>query len=279
MDKSFEYDEIGPWSEVKLDIVKQYAAAYTTILSKQNFIKKYIYVDAFAGAGKHVSKTSGGFIIGSPLNALNVNPPFSEIHLIDLHEGKAAELRRIVGPQSNVFIYQGDSNQVLLEKVFPRCNYKDYARALCFLDPYGLNVDWNVLSQAGQAKSVEVFYNFMIMDANMNALWRNPDEVSESQARRFDKIWGNRSWKKETYVEQSNLFGESEYLKKGNPTIAESFRKRLEIAAGFKYVPKPVPMRNKNGAIIYYLYFATQNETGAKIVDGIFEKYRTQGAV
>ena len=35
MDKSFEYDEIGTWSEIKLDIVKQYAAAYTTILSKQ----------------------------------------------------------------------------------------------------------------------------------------------------------------------------------------------------------------------------------------------------
>ncbi len=28
-----KYDEIGYWSEVKLDIVREYAVAYTTILS------------------------------------------------------------------------------------------------------------------------------------------------------------------------------------------------------------------------------------------------------
>lgn len=29
------YDQIGIWSEVKLDIVREYAVAYSTILSKQ----------------------------------------------------------------------------------------------------------------------------------------------------------------------------------------------------------------------------------------------------
>ena len=36
-----KYDEIGYWSEIKLDIIREYAATYTRILSSQsspNFI-------------------------------------------------------------------------------------------------------------------------------------------------------------------------------------------------------------------------------------------------
>ena len=30
-----KYDEIGYWSEVKLDIIRKYASAYSTIMNKQ----------------------------------------------------------------------------------------------------------------------------------------------------------------------------------------------------------------------------------------------------
>ena len=45
-----EFDEIGYWSEIKLEIVRDYAAAYSTILTKKNL--PHVYVDAFAGAGR-----------------------------------------------------------------------------------------------------------------------------------------------------------------------------------------------------------------------------------
>jgi hypothetical protein len=32
--KDFDFDEIGYWSEVKLEIVRKYAKAYSTILSR-----------------------------------------------------------------------------------------------------------------------------------------------------------------------------------------------------------------------------------------------------
>jgi len=55
-----KYDEIGYWSEIKLDIIREYAAAYTRILSSQSSPKFYhIYIDAFAGAGTHISKSTG----------------------------------------------------------------------------------------------------------------------------------------------------------------------------------------------------------------------------
>jgi three-Cys-motif partner protein len=55
------------------------------------------------------------------------------------------------------------------------------------------------------------------------------------------------------------------------------FRKRLQKVAGFKYVPHPMPMRNEKGALVYYLFFASQNQTGARIVKDIFDKYRARG--
>lgn len=274
--KPFKHDEIGYWSEVKLDIVRNYASAYSTILSKQKMIKNHLYIDAFAGAGQHISKRTGDFIAGSPLNALAVRPPFKEIHLIDLHGGKVEELRQLVDNQKGVFIYEGDSNDVLLQQVFPKCRYEDYNRALCLLDPYGLNVDWNVLQTAGQMKSIEVFYNFMIMDANMNVLRHNPENVDASQIERMDKVWGDRSWWDAAYRMTPTLFGDIEE-KEDNKAVAEAFRKRLQKVAGFKYVPHPMPMRNDKGSIVYYLFFASPNSTGADIIEDIFNKYRKKG--
>lgn len=275
--KSFTYDEIGYWSEIKLDIVRKYASAYSTIMSAQPAIRKHIYIDAFAGAGRHVSRRTGEFVLGSPLNALEVVPPFSEIHLIDLHGGKVTELRRQIGLRQDVFFYEGDANKVLLDTVFPRCKYEDFNRALCLLDPYALNVDWSVLQTAGQMGSIEVFYNFMIMDANMNILWNNPDRVAPAQVERMDKVWGNHSWRLVAYVKRPTLWGDTVDEKAPNEAIAEGFRKRLEDVAGFKYVPKPVPMRNKRGATVYYLFFASPNKTGASIVEDIFNTYRVRG--
>jgi three-Cys-motif partner protein len=271
-----KYDVIGYWSEVKLDIIRRYASEYSKIINPQRHIRRHIYVDAFAGAGQHISKRTGEFVAGSPLNALLVEPPFSEIHLIDLDGTRTDQLREAVGSRTDVFVYHGDANKVLLEQVFPRCRYEDFHRALCLLDPYALSVDWKVIDTAGKMRSVEIFYNFMIMDANMNILWRNPDKVPEDQLIRMDKVWGDRSWREAAYRTEPGLFGEME-AKANNEAIAEAFRMRFKKMAGFKYVPKPVPMLNEKGSVVYYLFFASPNQTGAHIVQYIFEKYRKRG--
>jgi hypothetical protein len=50
----------------------------------------------------------------------------------------------------------------------------------------------------------------------------------------------------------------------------------LKEIARFKYVPEPLAMCNSSGAVIYYLFFASQNLTGNKIAEHIFKKYRTK---
>jgi three-Cys-motif partner protein len=271
-------DEIGYWSEIKLDIVREYAQAYSIVLANQQHLGKYLYIDAFAGAGVHISKQTGEYIPGSPLNALNVQPPFSEYHFIDLDGGKAGHLRQYVGNDPTVSIYEGDCNSILLRELFPRARYSDFHRALCLLDPYGLNLDWAVVQTAGQSDSIEIFLNFMVMDMNMNVLWKNPDKVSPAQIARMDAYWGDNSWRNVLYKKSRGLFPDFDLEDKAsNDAVAAAYRDRLKKVAGFKYVPEPMPMRNTRGAIVYYLFFASPNKTGAKIVGHIFNKYRNTG--
>lgn len=180
--RQLRLDEIGYWSELKLEIVRKYAAAYSTILARKAFVRAHVYIDAFAGAGVHLSKATG-----------------------------------------------------------------------------------------------EVFYNFMIMDANMNVFVRNPDRVSTDQAGRMDDVWGDNTWRTVAYRPVPSLFGDVEE-KVSNEDIAEAFRQRLQNVAGFAYVPSPLPMRNSRGATVCYLYFASPDKTGGKIVTQIFDKYRGRGS-
>jgi three-Cys-motif partner protein len=54
----------------------------------------------------------------------------------------------------------------------------------------------------------------------------------------------------------------------------KAFQKRIKTVAGFEFVPDPMPMRNTNNAVVYYLFFASQAPVAKKIITDIFKKYR-----
>jgi three-Cys-motif partner protein len=271
------FDEIGSWSEVKLEIVRDYAVAYSRILDAQKDpVLHHAYIDAFAGSGVSLSRTTGKFVAGSPLNALSVSPRFKEFYLIDLDSDKTDTLHMLVGNDPSVHIYKGDCNSILLDEVFPRVRYEDYRRALCLLDPYGLHLNWEVIQAAADVKSVEMFLNFPVEDMNRNVLWKNPDRVPPKQVERLTAFWGDESWRNIAYDTQGNLFGWK--MKQPNEVIASAFCERLRKVAGFAHVPQPIPMRNSANAIVYYLFFACHKPVAANIVKSIFEKHRKRDA-
>ncbi|MBI1803286.1 MAG: three-Cys-motif partner protein TcmP [Ignavibacteriae bacterium] len=275
-----KYDEIGCWSEIKLDIIREYAAAYSRILTVQDHPPlRHVYIDGFSGSGFHVAKGTMDLIWGSPTSVLLVSPPFKEYHFIDLDKGNIEMLEEQVRSRTqghynadSVHFYNADCNKVLLSTVFPKVRYEDYVRALCLLDPYGLHLDWQVIKTAGRMKSVEIFLNFPIMDINRNVLRRDPTTADQKQVERLNRYWGDDSWKLVAYDTHENLFGFQE--KTDNITIARAFQARLKEVAGFNYVPDPIPMRNSNYATLYYLFFASQKPVAAEIVRQIFDKYR-----
>lgn len=268
------HDEIGFWSEIKLDILTKYWPKYTNIIRNQPYPFSTIYIDAFAGSGKHISKSTGEFILGSPARALEVQPPFDEYHFIDLDAAKVRSLENLAEARPDVKVHHGDSNSILLNKVFPRARYQDYRRALCLLDPYSLQLDWSVIQRAGEMKSVEIFLNFPIMDMNRNVLRSNPLSKKVEQMTRF---WGDASWREAAFKHEPTLFGETEDIKVQNWELVQAFRDRLRDVAKFKYVPDPIAMRNTQRAAVYYLFFAGNNETGATIVRDVFETAASKG--
>jgi len=161
-----------------------------------------------------------------------------------------------------------------LTKVFPRSDYDQYKRALCLLDPYNIDLTWEVIEAAGKARSIEIFMNFMIMDINRNAMRRNPEKSVVSKVSQMTRLWGDETWRDAGYDMIPTLFETEVPQKVSNERFAEAFRQRLIKKAGFKFVPKPMPMKTKNNSVIYYLFFASQKEAGMDIVNDIFNTYR-----
>jgi three-Cys-motif partner protein len=269
-------DEIGPWSEVKLDIISKYATAYSTILSRQSKPTFYhVYVDGFAGAGANIARCSSKPVLGSALRALNIDPPFHEYHFVDSDRAKTDILRQLMTELPNsgrASIHHGDCSQILIENVLPRVRFDDYRRALCLLDPYGMHWKWEVIRLASEMRSIEVFLNFPVMDINRNILRKNQTPAALA---RFTSFWGDDSWRETLYrkEKQTNLFGTEESIKVSSERIAEAFRSRLKSVAGFGHVSKPLPMRNSRGATLYHLIFASHKPVAERIVSEIFKKY------
>ena len=271
-------DEVGNWSELKIKIIKKYAHAYTTILA--NYKPVPAYIDGFAGAGQHISKSSGERIDGSPKAAFAVQPPFSEFHLVDLNGHRVDALRALADGRENAYVYHGDCNRILLEDIYPVIRRNSKKRALCILDPYGLHLDWEVIAAAGKSKRIEIFLNFPVADMHRNVFWHDPSTVAEEDIARMNRFWGDESWRSIVYTPTETLFGPLiEKDENSTHEIAKAFQKRLQDVAGFAYVPEPAPMRNSKNAVIYYLFFASPNPTGGKIVGQILDKYRREGVL
>ena len=275
-------DEIGEWSVVKLDILREYVVPYTRILKSSGLT--YLYVDAFASSGWHYTRPDRVLVEGSPLIALNADPPFHEYHFIDLNRDKVAALQQRTRGRENVFIYQGDANSILRKDVLPRARYKDFRRALCLLDPYGMDYEWNLVEEIGKMRSVEIFLHFPIMGINRNVLRHDRATVNPMTAARMTRLWGDDSWSTTSYKvasdAQMDMFGalhRRESKTATNQDIVSAYRDRLRAVAGFKFVPEPIAMRNSIGQDIYYLFFASHNDTGRRIVEHIFGKRRRQG--
>lgn len=118
--------------------------------------------------------------------------------------------------------------------------------------------------------------NFPVMDMNRNAIWRTPDRAAPEDIERMNRFWGDESWKQAAYAEskQPSLFFDTEVVKQPNEAIVAAFRKRLKDVAGFSFVPEPLPMKNSNNAVVYYLFFASPKPVAETIIQDIFNKYR-----
>jgi three-Cys-motif partner protein len=135
-----------------------------------------------------------------------VEPPFREYYFIDIDSKKVKTLRQVTAGKSNVHIYEGDCNEILLQEIFPKVGYRQFRRGLCLLDPYGLDLAWVVMETAGRIRTIDMFLNFPVMDINRNALWRNLRGICKTAIARMNRFWGDESWREIAYKSVRGLF-------------------------------------------------------------------------
>lgn len=276
---TFEHDFVGLWTEIKIHIIREYAAAYSSIISRQRNPKfHHSYIDAFAGSGIHISKNTGKVIKGSPSVALEIIPPFRRYYFLDKNEAKIEQLQILTSQTDNVTILHGDSNNLILQEVFPNIRYDEYQRGLCFLDPYNLDVHWEVVRTAGEMKSIDLFIHFSVHAMNRSVLSKSgPNEDSKKAIKALDLFWGDDTWREIAYKDQQQTFFQTEKTKVTNYDLALAYQARLKDVAGFKFVPDPIALKNSSGSTIFYLFFASHKAVAGDIVKSIFKKYRSKG--
>ncbi len=102
MESQLEFDEIGYWSEIKLEILKEYASAYSKILAAQkNPALEHVYIDAFAGAGMHVTKLTKNFVPGSARQPIECFIGPTTISRIPSHRHSSREGRKFARPYTD----------------------------------------------------------------------------------------------------------------------------------------------------------------------------------
>ena len=290
----------GDWTDQKLECVKKYLRAYTTIMSKQSF--RFAYIDAFAGTGYRemesdegtdeimfpdlVSPEVASFRDGSARNALEVEPPFMKYVFIEKNMNRYEELEELkeeylLKPEFSenmIECRQEDANEYL--KNLCRKSWKTH-RALVFLDPYGMQVEWETIKSIAQTQAIDLWILFPL--GTVNRLLKNDGEIRPVLQARLNMFFGEHDWYDAFYqlAKQISLFNEEERWQKTDDifgTIEQYFIERLQGI--FKGVANnPLILRNSKNVPLYLLCFAAGNQRGApiavKIAQDILEDMRT----
>lgn len=289
----------GAWTEKKLDAFEKYVNAYLTIMNRNShkFGWKLIYFDGFAGSGSRSEQNEQSSVLmkdlfdqkditSSELNvykgaaervaALDKKGGFDYYYFID-YDYEASEALKtklskynLDNPQFRV----GDANEYLKEMAeFLKTNTK--YRGLILLDPFGMQVDWDSISQFKDLK-VDMF---VLIPTGMivNRLLDRKGKLLYTD--KLESFFGlpKEKIQKMFYQEhqEQNLFGEEETIieKINHPIqkIAEIYIQQLKTM--FKYVsPKPLVLKNSKNVPIYHFAFASQNQTAVKIAQDIIGK-------
>jgi three-Cys-motif partner protein len=268
-------DLIGKWTEEKLDLLGKYLKAYSDIMhkKKEDWLTAYYYIDALAGSGNPKSKDENRYIAGSPLRALQCDPPFDYYKFIELKSRRIKKLKAIKEEYSylDIEILPGDCNKILINKIIPEITWESFKRGFVFLDPFGLQVSYETVQKLAEAKTFDVFINFPIMGI-IRLLKRN--EIPSGNTKLLiDKVFGTTEWIKRIYKLRKTLFGD-ELIERDSIRAEWLAREYLEqVTNHFKYVSFPVIMKNSINVPLYALFLASHKKTGVKIANDIFSNY------
>ncbi len=284
----------GDWTEKKLNVLAGYLNAYTTALKNQRFTK--VYIDAFAGTGyrelKRVDQPAKPlfeeisqddtqkFLDGSARIALKIRNRFDQYVFIEKSQKRAEELEKIKAdaPYSDIadsiFIQCGECN-ALLQKWCAEPIWNEY-RAVVFLDPFGMQVEWSTMEALAVTRAIDVWILFPLGMAVNRVLMSDMSKMPSAWANRLTAIFGCEYWRNLFYRESetNTIFENVEKSIKKSCTleqIGDYYHQRLkEIFPSV--ADNPAILKNSTGSPLFQLHFAAANSgLGGKIALKIAE--------
>ncbi len=270
-----------PDTEKKLKALDGYLKSYLDVMSKQSF--ETIYIDAFAGSGElPLAGTAGlfndqveseDFVRGSALRALNLERKFSKYIFIEKDKSKLLELQERVsqdlGVKDRAQFIHGDASEELM-KLCPHLS-KVNVRALVFLDPFGNQVGWGLLSALAKTKHIDLWYLFPAMLGVYRQIGNVNAKMDDDKIASLNKLFGENDWRA-AFIERQNvddLFGTTEVSRKiANVEDITRFKiKCLKSIFEGGVSDKWLPL-GRGGAHRYSLIFAMANPSPPAVKAG-----------
>ncbi len=232
----------GRWTDDKLERLRKYLEAYMTIFKKNRWARKLrtTYVDGFAGTGYRSQRQDASshhlfadedyqmFQKGSASISLELSKPFDKYIFIEQNPEYAKELKKLrhhfPAMANKINIVQEEANTFLrnwcAETVWSQ------ERAVVFLDPYGMQVEWATIEAIAKTKAIDFWLLFPLGQA-VNRLLKRREIPKGVWADRLTNTFGTEDWRDAFYSTstQLTLFGtESVTEKNANfDTIAKFF--------------------------------------------------------
>jgi three-Cys-motif partner protein len=283
----------GDWTDEKLKRLEKYLPAYTNVLKGR--VYKYAYIDAFAGPGYRVAQRKQAvtqvlwgedldergrrFTEGSAIVAMRSEPPFQSYIFIERDASALAKLEGVLRekfPQriSLASFKLGDAN-VVLKQLCTRDWSKH--RALLFLDPYGMEVEWSTMEAISRTRAIDVWILFPA-GIGVNRQLPLDGNVPEWARTTLTRLFGTPGWYDRFYEKQAtpDMFGGADRVHKigSSDVIVAFYRERLE--AIFPHVASnPLVLCNSNNAPMFALFFAAAHPkygaTAVKIAQEVLQ--------
>jgi three-Cys-motif partner protein len=269
-------------TEIKLELVESYLKAYMAALRGK--FKQLWYIDAFAGTGSRtvrIEERRGDLFEapvparveqrrGSARIALDVSPTFDRLIFMEQNPDHCAALVALkdANPHREITVLQGNANRLIQDEIH-WSGWKS-TRAVMFLDPYGMEVEWETLRAIAETKAIDVWYLFSLSGLYRQAA-RNIAAIDSSKRAALTKMLGTDEWEQELYSQVrpiQDLLDDLEptEIRQRNADVAglEAYvKRRLETI--FPCVLDPFPLPPAKRPQRFSLFCAISNPSPAAI--------------
>jgi len=248
--------ESGFWVVEKLDYLKRYIDVFETSMRKK--WRRRHYIDLFAGPGKCVGRKTGVVYLGSPLLALTTKHPFTDYFFVDCDSDNIAVLEQRCGISplyARIQFEVGDANRVARKIV--RQIHSVPSLNLAFLDPDGLELQWNTVATLARINRLDLIIHYSQMGLNraMPKVYRSETLTD------VDLFFGDTEWRT---IYDNYRRHEEQFLHRHLMDHYKSKLRRLGYKETFRddEVGAEPLMRNEKNAPLYRLLFASKHPLG-----------------